>query len=358
MIMIMMAEDYKTEKPTPKKKKDSREKGEVAKSSDANTAFLLLAVFAAFKIFGSYYIEKIGEILSFYLSNFDNNSQIITAQDANSIFFKSILSFFVVLLPILSTSVIAALIINYVQVGFMFSKKALKPKFSKLNPIEGFKRMVSLRSLVELAKSTLKSVIIVYLVYIEIKKSFDTFPTLMSSDIITSLKYITDIILSVSLKLALALLIFSLFDYLYQWWEHQRKLKMSKQEVKDEHKQIEGDPKVKAKIRQKQMQIGMARMMRDVLKADFVITNPTHYAIAIKYDEKEDSAPVVLAKGKDYVALKIKEKARENKIRIIENKPLAQAMFDAVEIGEQIPQEFYVAIAKILADIYSIKNKY
>ena len=357
MIMLMMAMDDKTEKPTPKKKKDAREKGQVLKSNDINTAFILLAMFAVLKFFGSYTVNKIELMLSTYLTGFNYNGDVLPIDNLRTLFINSSLTLFTAIFPILLASVIASLLINYLQVGFLLSTKALKPDFGKINPISGMKRLFSIRSLVELLKSLLKSFIIGYLVYNEVKKCFNSFPMLMNSDLYTSLKYIVDLTMGISFKVGLALLILGAFDFLYQWWDHQKQLRMSKQEVKEEYKQSEGDPKIKSQIRQRQQQMGMMRMMNDVPKADVIIVNPTHFAVALKYDEKKARAPIVLAKGQDFVALRIKEKARENKIKIIENKPLAQALFASVEIGEQIPQEFYVAVAEILAEIYAIKNK-
>ncbi len=356
MIFFMAISEEKTEKPTPKKKRDTREKGHVLKSNDVNIAFVLIAMLGAFKIFGPYLIEKIGTVTTYYITGFDYRDSLTTAK-ANTIFFNSAASIFIAMLPFLATSVLSTLLISYLQVGFLFSKKALTPDFARINPVEGFKRMFSIRALAELLKTILKFCVIAAVVFAEIKKVFHTFAMLIKNDITLSLKYIFETILKISFKLAFALLIIAAFDYLYQWWEYNRNLKMSKQEIKDEFKQVEGDPKIKARIRQKQMQLGLARMMSDVAKADFVLANPTHLAIAIKYDEKENNAPVVVAKGKGYVALKIKEKAMELKIEIIEDKPLAQAMYAAVEIGQEIPQEFYVAIAKILAEIYSVRRR-
>jgi Flagellar biosynthesis pathway, component FlhB len=242
------------------------------------------------------------------------------------------------------------------QVGFLSTTETLTPKLEKINPIAGFKRLFSMRSVVEMIKSILKFIVLSYILYKQIYKDFPRFPTLISSSFEVSVSYMVELTMNIAFKLGLALLIIGVADYLYQWWQHEKELMMSKQEVKDEYKTTEGDPNIKGKIKQKQLQMSMLRMMSDVAKADFVITNPTHYAIAIMYDEKVSSAPIVLAKGKDFVAQKIKEKAKENEIEMIENRPLAQALYVAVDIGEQIPPEFYAAVAEILVKIYSIKR--
>jgi len=350
-----MAMENKTEKPTPKKQKEAREKGQVLKSNDVNTAFILIVMFGVLKLFGGYTVKKLGDILSSYLTEF--NYQIISAENMNKVFLDAIFLMFISLFPLLLAAVIASLIINYLQVGFLLSGKILKPNLNKLNPISGFKKMFSLRSIVELLKASIKAIVISYLVYKEIKNCFSTFPMLVSSNLNTSIQYIIDLIMGIAFKVSIALIIIAGFDYFYQWWDRQKQLRMTKQEVKDEYKQTEGDPRVKGKIRQKQQQMGMMRMMKDVPLADVIITNPTHFAIALKYDEKKASAPIVVAKGADYLALKIKEIAKENKVKIIENKPLARALYEVVEIGDMIPQEFYIAVAEILAEIYAIKKK-
>jgi flagellar biosynthetic protein FlhB len=356
MMMLMMAMDNKTEKPTPKKKKDARKKGQVLKSADVNTAFTLLAMFGVLKVSGSYIIEKLTLILKECLSGFDYKSGVFPAENARALFISITLISFQAIAPVLLAAVVASLIINYFQVGFLLSGEAMKPNFGRLNPLKGFSRIVSFRSLAELFKSMIKATIIVCLVYGEMKKCFNAFSMVMLSGINTSLNYFAGLVMGISFKVGIGLLVFSVFDYWYQWWEQQKELKMSKQEIKEEYRQTEGDPKVKGAIRQKQTQMGMMRMMNNLPKADVVITNPTHYAIALSYDEEAAGAPVVLAKGQDFVAQKIKEKAKELNIKIVENKPLAQALFASVKIGEQIPQEFYIAVAEILAEIYRLKK--
>lgn len=356
MIMLMMAMDEKTEKPTPKKKRDTREKGYVLKSNDVNAAFILVASFAVLKLFGKHIANSTMNIMSNYLAGFDAYIDELSVHNASTIFLNLAMSIFVIMIPILVFAVISAVLINYLQVGFLLTSKTLVPKFSKLNPLAGIKRMVSIRSFVELAKSAVKAVIIIYIAYSQIKASIDIFPALMSRDIGQSVGMAIDFSEKLALKIGIALFVIAAFDYGYQWWEYYRNLRMTKQEVKEELKQTEGDPKVKSQIRQRQMRIGRARMMNDVKEATVVITNPTHYAVALRYDEKKDAAPRVVAKGKDYIALKIKEIAREHKIEIVEDKPLAQALFKAAEIGDVIPQEFFVAVAQILAEIYRAKK--
>ncbi len=357
MIMLMMAMDDKTEKPTPKKKRDTREKGQVLKSNDVNAAFVLLSMFGILKLLGPQMAYDTSSFMHRFLTGFDTGWEKLSAANAFNIFFSSSVSFFAILMPILALAMLAGIVINYAQVGFLLTTKTLMPKFSKLNPLEGLKRMVSMRALADLLKASIKATVIIYIAFMEIRNSFKTFPALMGTDLGKSLGIIGSFVEGLALKIGIALLVIAAFDYLYQWWEYYKNLKMTKQEVKDEFKQVEGDPKVKAKIRQKQMQMGMARMMNDVEEATVVITNPTHYAAALKYDDSKDAAPVMAAKGKDLVALKIKEKAREHNIEIVEDRKLARALYETVEIGDAIPQEFFVAVAGILAEIYRIKKR-
>lgn len=354
--MIMMAMDEKTEKATPKKKRDAREKGHVLKSNDVTSAIILIGMFCVLKLFGSYTIGKTTEMLYYYMTNFAVQKEMLSIETATPFFLKATLSIFVVLAPILSFSVLLALVSNYLQVGFMLINKTLKPNFGKLNPIAGMKKMVSLQALAELIKASVKASVIIIIAYNEIKAHFSSYSDFINQNITRSAQQFVDLLENLLLKVGIAIIVIAAADYFYQWWQYNNNLKMSKQEVKDEFRQLEGDPKIKAKIRQKQTQLGMARMMNEVQKATVIITNPTHIAVALKYDQEQDSAPVVVAKGQDYMAQKIKEKGRENSIEIIEDKPLARALYASVEIGDAIPQEFFMAVAQILAEIYKIKR--
>lgn len=356
MIMLMMAMDEKTEKPTPKKKRDAREKGQVFKSKDLSSAILLLGMFGYFKIFGSLTVDKINELLISCLTNFAQQKEILSIQNASTFFLNTILSLLVIVIPILAFSYLIAFAVNYLQVGFILTTKTLKPDFSKINPISGMKNIFSMRSLAELIKSSAKATVIFIIAYKEIKSSLGVFSTLINQNIVQSTKKMVVLMESLLFKIGIAIIVLAVFDYFYEWWRYNRNLKMSKQEVRDEFKQTEGDPKIKGRIRQKQTQISMSRMMHDVPSATVVITNPTHYAVALKYEQNQEGAPVVVAKGQDYVAQKIKEKARENHVEIVEDKPLARALYAACEIGDAIPQEFFVAVAQILAEIYKIKK--
>lgn len=264
---------------------------------------------------------------------------------------------FLIMAPILLAAFISALVFNVLQVGFNFSTKALAPKMDRISMIAGFKRLFSTKTLIELLKSIIKITILGVVSYNEYKRHIEEFPMLMGQEMRFSIQSFVTIILNVAFKLAIALAIFAPFDYLFQRWKHEKDLMMTKQEVKDEYKLTEGNPQIKSKIAQKQRQISSMRMIQAVQNADVVITNPTQYAIALSYKEKNTNAPLVIAKGKDHLAKKIREKAKEYNIEIVENKPLAQALYFYCEVGDEVPEDLYKAVAEILAYVYRLKKK-
>ena len=259
-------------------------------------------------------------------------------------------------MPIMLIAMVTGVVLSYLQVGVLFTTKTLQPKLDKINPINGFKRLFSIRSLVEMVKSILKATVLLYITgsYLvtrqtDILKVFD-----MNVYQITALLW--DIVFNLMLRAVILLLVLAVLDYAYKRWQNEKDMMMSKQEVKDEYKMTEGDPQLKGKIKQKQREISMGRMMQEVPKADVIITNPSHFAIAVKYDPDEADAPRVIAKGKDLIAKNIKKIADENEIPIVENKPLARALYAEVEIGDFIPEELYHAVAEVLAYVYKLKK--
>lgn len=354
----MSSRDNKTEKATAKKRRDAREQGQVLKSTEVNTAFSVIVMLGLMLIIWPRYTNQLAGIYTEFLgpSVMDASNHEISAQVISGLLKKAVLSMAAILLPILGLAMLAGLLSNIGQTGFLFTTKTLKPKLERINPIKGFGRIFSTKTLIELLKSLLKITLLGYVLYTEYRKVLTKFPYFLATDVYRAFLEIMDIALSIALKMSVALGIIAAFDYLYQWWKYEKELMMTKQEVKDEYKLMEGDPQVKGRIRQKQRQMSALRMMERVPSADVVITNPTHYAIALKYEEGVNNAPVVIAKGLDYVALKIKEVARENKIEIVENKPLAQALYNICEIDDEIPVEFYQAVADILVYVYRRKN--
>jgi len=252
---------------------------------------------------------------------------------------------------------LASVVFTVVQTRFLFSGQNMKPKLSRLNPLSGIKRMFSLRAFVEVLKNLIKIAILGQLIYSAISKSLHMVPRLVSVDLTSGVNFISTSIMSIVKSVIIAFAAISAFDYIYSWWEYEKNIRMTKQEVKEEYKQLEGDPQVKGKIKERQRAVSMIRMMQQVPKADVIIRNPTHYAVAVKYDIDKDNAPIVLAKGKDDIAMRIVEKGQEYKVNIVEDVPLARALYSNAEINHEIPLEFYEPVAEILAWVYRIKEK-
>ena len=348
----------KTEKATPKKLEDARKEGRVARSSDLINGLMLLLMFFILRIFGSFMAKGFLESFTkYYNKTSDIALEIFDARQAVSLGNEIVIDIIIACLPVLIGSFFVAFVGNIIQVGWKVTLKPLKPKLDRLNPIGGLKRMFSQEKVVELIKSILKVLAIAIVAYNEVKDRWKFILNLYDFEFMQAIINIFNIVLDVGIKISIIFVIIGLADFGYQKWKHLHDLRMSKQEVKDEMKQNEGDPLVKGRIRQKMREGARKRMMQELPKADVVITNPTHFAVAIKYDKEKAEAPYVLAKGADYVAATIKEAAKEHKIEIVENKPLARMLYYNVEIGDQIPPELYQMVAEVLAYVYSIKNK-
>ena len=349
----LFAEGDKTEEPTAKKRQDARKKGQVAKSQELNTAFVLLGGFLVVRIMWEYIYGNIAEYSAYIFSHMEQGT---STEAITELFLGIMILMAKTTLPIMIGIVIAALAINLYQVGFMISDEAIGFKLDKLNPINGFGRIFSKRSIVELFKSLFKILIIGFFLYLYLKDEVPYMPYFIYYDLTHSLTEIADKIFTMAFQVIAVIMVLAVADYAYQTWQTTQDLMMTKQEVKDEFKQMEGDPQVKGKRKQKQREMAMSRMMQEVPKADVIVTNPTHLAVALMY-QAGMVAPIVLAKGQDLVAEKIKASARENKIPIIENKPLARALYESVEVGGSVPQELYKAVAEILAHVYKLKHK-
>ena len=348
----------KTEKATPKKLDDARKEGRVARSSDLINGFMLLLMFFVLRIFGNFMANLfLDSFVKYYNKASDISMEVFDVKQAVNLSNEIVIDIVIASLPVLIGSFVVALVGNIVQVGWKVTGKPLKPKLDRLNPIGGFKRMFSQEKVVELIKSILKVLAIALVAYNEVKDRWKFILNLYDFEFIQAVLNIFDIVLDVGIKISVIFVIIGLADFGYQKWKHLHDLRMSKQEVKDEMKQSEGDPQIKGQIRQKMREGARRRMMQDLPKADVVITNPTHFAVAVKYDKETAEAPYVLAKGADYVAANIKEIAKQNNIEIVENKPLARMLYYNVEIGDQIPPELYQMVAEVLAYVYSVKNK-
>lgn len=345
----------KTEKATPKKKQDTRKKGQVAKSADVNTAFVLIAVFLCLLAIGPWMKDQITILFvqSFQIYMLEE----VTIDKVHMIFMELLLQLIWVIGPIMLAAMLGAIISNYLQVGPLFSTEAIHMKLNKLDPIQGFKRIYSVRAIVEFVKSMLKIVFVGIITFSILWLSLEDVLILSQKNLHEALAFLGTLTVRMGLFAGGALLFLSIFDYFYQKYDYEKNIRMSKHDVKDEYKKAEGDPLIKSKIKQKQREMAMQRMMQDVPHADVIITNPTHYAIALKYDADKGDAPIVLAKGVDFIAKKIREKAHENDVVTVENKPLARALYSQAEIGDAIPEEFFQAVAEILAYVYRLQNQ-
>lgn len=350
----------KTEPATQKKLDDARKDGKVSKSKDLTESFQLVVLFLLLKIFMGYVGEQLVGVFTFCLSRmaeFMKINQSGVSSIAIAGFLQDMITeWMLIVLPFFSFGLIITFLVTVYQVGWTISAKPLEPKLSKFNPISGFKRIISKDSLFELVKSIAKIGLIAYVAYDNVSEEADSLFILYEIELNQALALVGKIILDVGLEISIIFVVVGLVDYLYQKHKFNEEMKMTKQEVKDEYKNTEGDPQIKGQIRQKMREASQRRMMQDVPKADVVITNPTHFAVAIKYDAEVNSAPIVLAKGENYVALKIKEIAKEHRVQIVENKPLARMLYHNVEIGSEIPPELYQAVAEVLAMVYQLKN--
>ncbi len=349
----------RSEKPTQKRKEKAREEGQVARSNELNIAFSVVMLFAVLYIVWDKFVETASSMMQKYLSSgfLAVKSVSIDKAAVMNIYRGAAMDILKIVWPILLLAMLFGVLVHIMQTGFLFTTKALKPKMSRINPLEGAKRIFSSRTLIELFKSIVKVVFLVYLVYTVYSGLFSQFPAMMGVDIKEAFLNIMHTALKMGIQMGVVLAAVAAMDYFYQRKKHEKDLMMTKQEVKEEYKQLEGDPQIKGKIKQKQRQMSRMRMMRRVQEADVVITNPTHYAVAIRYKDKVDKAPIVLAKGKDQVALRIKEKAREFGIEIVENRPVAQALYKNCELEQEIPKDLYQAVAEILVYVYRMKNK-
>ncbi len=350
----------KTEPATAKKLKDAREDGKVTKSKELTAAFDLIVLFLVLKIFMSFVGERLVGIFSYVYDRMPEflevNSNKLTSVAASHYLTDILLQITITILPFFLFGVVITFLVSVVQVGWKVTSKPLKPDLNKFNPINGFKRIISKDSLFELLKSIIKIAVIFWVAYSRVKNHKEELFILYEIPLNQAIALIGSVIIDTGLYISIVYLVIGFADFAYQKHKFNEDMKMTKQEVKDEFKNTEGDPQIKGRQRRKMQETSQRRMMQDVPKADVVITNPTHLAVAIKYDADVNTAPIVLAKGEEYVAQKIKEVARENNIEIVENKPLARMLYHNVDIGAEIPPELYQAVAEVLATIYKARN--
>ncbi|MGI2328537.1 flagellar biosynthesis protein FlhB [Planococcus sp. YIM B11945] len=345
----------KTEKATPQKRQESKKKGQVAKSPEVPAALILLGGVMLLSVSGGWMLDQ---ILAIFRINFTQYiSWELTPASVRTLLEQMTFNAMKLMAPLMGAAIVLGVLGNFVQVGAMFTTEPVMAKLNRLDPIQGAKKIFAVRALVELLKSLLKIAIIGTAAFLVLWRKKDELFLLSHKSIGESLVFIGGLTIQLAVVAGVILLVLAILDYMYQKFEFEKGIRMSKQDIRDEAKKAEGDPLIKSKIKEKQRQMSMNRMIQDLPNADVLITNPTHYAIAIKYDAETMEAPMVIAMGKDHLALKIKEKAKELDIVIMENKPLARALYAQVEVGDYVPEDLFLAVAEVLAYIYRLKGK-
>jgi len=343
----------KTEDPSNKRREDFRKKGQVVQSKEVQTA----ALFTVVLLFWIYYLPTFWTNLTtllFSLWQASGQFEITPTSTMNLAFFL-LQQLAYLMAPLFVLVLIIAFFSSIFQFGWLLTAKPLTPDFSKMNPISGMARFVSKKSMLEVVKSILKVLLIGYIGYSTVLNNFEEALILVDVSIVSAISFLGRVALSIFAKICALLIFLAFLDFMFLKWEMEEKMKMTKQEVKEEFKQSEGDPHVKAQIRSIQQEMARKRMMADVPKADVVVTNPTHLSVAIQYDSKNMDAPLIIAKGADFIAMRIREIARDNNIPIIENPPVAR-LLHKIEIGEHVPEDLFKAVAEILAHVYSLKG--
>lgn len=351
-VNLQLFAGEKTEKATPKRRREARRRGQVVKSMEVNTVFVLTAVFILLQVWLPSIYE---DFRTFFHQVFSYAAADFTLARSFKLFYEIVYILARMAGPLLLAAMAAGFIANAVQIGFLFTTESLKMDFNRINPVKGFQRIFSKRAVAELVKSVCKTVLVGYVAFTFLSSQLPGLSLLMDDTLEASFIYIGDITFTVSWRILGILLILAVADYAFQMYEYEQSLKMTKQEIKEEYKTTEGDPQLKARMRERARQLASRRMMQDVPKATVVITNPTHVAVALKYEE-DKGIPEVVAKGADHLAQKIREIARDNSVTIVENKPLAWLLFKRVDVGMAIPVDLYQAVAEVIAYVYKIKK--
>ncbi|WP_434564190.1 flagellar biosynthesis protein FlhB [Thermoanaerobacterium thermosaccharolyticum] len=348
----------KTEPATPKRRQDAKKKGQVFQSREVTSAIITIAGFLVIYFTVQNSIGEIMNLIKYLFLNYGGASDNTFTVNGIYKLFEIILTVFLkLILPTVATVFLVALVSTYAQVGFVFTSESLNIKLERLNPLEGIKRMFSRRTILELLKAVVKIGILGYVMYSFLIGQYKGIPQLLDMSVQDLIKYSLNIFGGILLRISIVLIVLGVVDYIFQWRDYESNLRMSKEDIKEEFKETEGNPQIKSEIKKKQRQISMRRMMQNIKKADVVITNPTHIAVALMYDNEINDAPVVVAKGQDYIAQRIKEEAIKYSIAIVENKPLAQSLYKTTDIGDSIPPELYKAVAEVLAYVYSLRGE-
>lgn len=353
-----MADSSKTEKATPKKRRDERKKGNVFLSQDAVAVVTLLGSFAAFWLLAGRIGDQLAGYMGFCFSKVDLAGDMALGDVLHELIMQALDLMVRSVLPITLVTAGCAVVATFAQTRLLVSSELMKPKFSRINPLEGFKRLFSLKSLINALKGFLKICILMIIVYMSIDGMFHESAKYLYVDLEVSASHLFQQGMSMIVKIGIAFIALAALDFMYQWWDYERNLRMSKQEIKEEYKQTEGDPQIKGKIKEMQRKRAQSRMMQQVPQADVVIRNPTHYAVALRYRPEQDAAPIVLAKGMDSLALRIVQVAEEHKIPTIENVPLARALYADAELDQEIPPELYNPVAEVLVYIFRLNESH
>ncbi len=357
ILLQLFAGGEKTEPATPKRRQEAREKGQVPRSHEIGGALTLLAIFAVL-----HYLIRSGgtsffDFMRESLGTIGAGGGQLTVENLGGVLGRASRFFVDITAPLLVIALLIAFLTNFIQIGALWTAKPLTPKLDVLNPINGLRKILSRRALVELAKSTLKIAVVGWIAYGAVAGSMDTLSALGEMELDKALYAVEDILWRIGSRVGAAMLVLAGADYLYQRFEHEKSIRMSKEDLMEEMRQTEGDPKVRGRIKQKQRQLAARRMMAKAPEADVVITNPTHVAVALQYDANKMAAPIVIAKGAGYVAQRIREIAAGHGITIVENPGLAWALYDAVDVGAAIPGDLFKAVAEVLAFVYRLKRK-
>ncbi len=355
MLFFFQESGDKTEDPTPHRLREARRKGQVFKSMELNSAINILGVMILFLVFSAVVFRGIEEVFDLFIG-----SQLalpLTPGNTQAVLWEAVIRYFTIMAPVFAVALILGVTSNLIQVGFLTSTQQMAPQLNRLNPLEGLKKILSKKSMFEMVKAILKIVIITAVTFFFIQSRMDDLLLLVNQSADTSLQVFWNTMTLMGILVGVVFLFIAFMDYLYQRYEYKTSLKMSRKEIKDEHKHLEGDPLVRSKLKEKQRQLARERMMQDVPDADVVITNPTEIAVALKYQEGTDLAPRVIAKGVEVLARRIREIAAENDVAIVENPPVAQMLWKKTEIGEEIPLELYQAVAEIMAMVYRMRER-
>ena len=351
-----MADGSKTEKATPKKRRDERKKGHVLMSQDVVSVVTLVGAWYLLWVLSGMIVDEVAAFLQYCIRQTGGHGGVVMAE----LYELEKQGIWVVLKttgPLLLTTAVCAVVATMFQTKMLVSGELLRPNFNKINPLEGFKRLFSLKSVIDALKGILKIALILIIIYRNLRGLIEVSSKYLFTDIGSVVAHLVSACGKMMFQIILAFVVLAAADYLYQWWDFERQMRMSKQEIKEEYKQMEGDPQVKGKIKEIQRRRAQMRMMQQVPEADVVIKNPTHFAVALRYKPDRDNAPIVLAKGQDALALRIIRTAEEHNVTVIENRPLARGLYAEAELNQEIPASFYNAVAEVLVYIFKLDER-